>query len=360
MGNETMQTYNDGHILIGQTLKRGRGDGSWKAWWDQASLQNETPYYEGFIPVSEVLRRTFNYTAVPRRVAVEVPATADTMTHLSSDGWPMRWDVQLDRKAITHSETHHLLGLFKDGYRAHQLGETLIGQTSNIIGDTIGITSAGVIKDGRVGWLEVGIEQTQSIDGVGMDYRPNLLAGTSFDGSIATFWKRTVTATICDNTFEIARGITGQTFKIKHSRNSGFKIAEARQALNILEQTSADFEAEVTQLSRTTVTDQQWQSFLNELIPLSKDNEPLTGRALKLGQNKQDALKRLYNNDNRVSQWKGTALGVIQAVNTWGHHEQTVRGATRLERNAHNMLTGGQAKVDDEALSMLDKILANA
>ncbi len=38
----------------------------------------------------------------------------------------------------------------------------------------------------------------------GVAFRPNLLATTSFDGSIATTYKRTVTDTMCDNTRELA------------------------------------------------------------------------------------------------------------------------------------------------------------
>jgi phage/plasmid-like protein (TIGR03299 family) len=359
MTRETITYLNSGAILLGQTANRGSGNGSWRAWWDVASLQGESPYYEGFIPVSEIERRTFNFQAVPRRVAVEVPATIETMMHLSDDGLPMRWEVQPDRQAIARDDNNAVMGIFMDGYKAHQLGETLIGRTSNILGDTIGITSAGVIKGGAVGWIEVGIPETQSITKLGIDYRPNLLAGTSFDGSVATFWKRTVTKTLCDNTFEIARSIAGQVFKIRHSKNSGFKIKEARQALNILEQTSEDFEAEVTQLVQATVTDAQWRAFLDVHVPIVKDDgERLTGRGLTMATRKREQLARLWSHDHRVSPWQGTAWGVLQAVNTWGHHLQTVRGATRLERNAMNAIRGEQAKTDTGALAQLDRILA--
>ena len=37
----------------------------------------------------------------------------------------------------------------------------------------------------------------------GVAFRPNLLATTSFDGSIATTYKRTVTITVCDNIREL-------------------------------------------------------------------------------------------------------------------------------------------------------------
>jgi len=54
----------------------------------------------------------------------------------------------------------------------------------------------------------------------GFSFRPNLLATTSFDGSIATTFKRTVTATVCDNTKDLALAETDQAYKVKHSRNS--------------------------------------------------------------------------------------------------------------------------------------------
>jgi len=53
-----------------------------------------------------------------------------------------------------------------------------------------------------------------------VEFRPNLLATTSFDGSIATTFKRTVTTTVCDNTRELALTEKGQHYKVKHTRGS--------------------------------------------------------------------------------------------------------------------------------------------
>ena len=354
MSRETL-THLNNNVLIGNTAQRGN------AWHYKAELQgDQSNHYPGFIPVADVKERLFHFKAVPRRVAVEKPATVETMTHIDPEGLPSRWVVQEDRQAIDRDDTDETLGMFKEGYRAHQLGETLIGKTSNIVGDTLGISSAGVLKGGAVGWVEVSISDTQHLNKFGISFRPNLLCGTSFDGSIATFWKRTITDTVCDNTFEIARSINGQVFKIKHSRNSGYKVVEAREALHLIGSLSDEWTDEVTTLVTTTVTDRQWFAFLAELAPTTKDNTALTGRALTMATAKQDSLRQLWNHDARVSPWKGTAWGVLQAVNTWGHHKQTVRGATRQQRNDLNMVTGAQAKVDDEALILLDKILANA
>lgn len=48
----------------------------------------------------------------------------------------------------------------------------------------------------------------------------------------------------------------------------------------------------------------------------------------------------------------------MQAVNTYEHHEGTVRGAPRPERNMLRTVTGDFAKLDRETLSTLQKVLA--
>jgi poly-beta-hydroxyalkanoate depolymerase len=63
-------------------------------------------------------------------------------------------------------------------------------------------------------------------------FRPNLLAAASFDGSIARTIRRTVQATLCDNTLAVAQWEKGQTVKIRHSSGSLGRITSVRQALS--------------------------------------------------------------------------------------------------------------------------------
>ena len=59
-----------------------------------------------------------------------------------------------------------------------------------------------------------------------------------------------------------------------------------------------------------------------------------------------------------VTPWKGTAFGVVQAVNTHAHHYATVRGATRPERNMVRAVSGGVDTLDIGTLATLNKVLA--
>jgi phage/plasmid-like protein (TIGR03299 family) len=355
MSRETLATLNT-LTLIGFTDQRGR------AWHYRADEQGTEPnHYPGAIPVGDILRRLFAWQAVTRRVAVEIPAVIEEMDHLDGAGNPARWVVQEDRQAITRSDNHRTMGLFKDGYVPHQYQQWLLEAVSTLLGDTLAVSSAGLLRDGAVAWVEVSVPETVHLDGPGVSFRPNLLATTSFDGSIATQFKRTITNTVCDNTLTLALSEVGQLYRIKHSRWSGFKLGEARQALNVIETTADEFTAQVEALCQTTVTDRQWNEFLDAHVPFTgPDGHRLTGRSLTSATHKQDQLRGLWNHDDRVSPWKGTAWGVLQATNTWSHHLQTVRGATRADRNALAAITGTQAKDDDATLRLLSRVLSTA
>jgi hypothetical protein len=68
----------------------------------------------------------------------------------------------------------------------------------------------------------------------------------------------------------------------------------------------------------------------------------------------------LWRNDKRVAPWAGTAHGVIQMVNTWAHHDQTVRNATRAERNQLNTIGNEWENLDRETWSQLQQAMAGA
>jgi hypothetical protein len=61
--------------------------------------------------------------------------------------------------------------------------------------------------------------------------------------------------------------------------------------------------------------------------------------------------------DDRVAPWAGTAHGVLEAVNTYEHHEGIHRGATRAECNMLRTVTGAFGDIDRKTWSTLAKVL---
>lgn len=353
MSAETLTTLNTS-TLIGFTDQRGR------AWHYRAELQGaESNHYPGAIPVTDVERRLFNFRAMSVPAAHAVPITlADDMAGLITpdgilaDGTPYRWVATPDEQAVIRSDTGRKMGHFKDGYVIHQHSEWLLGTIATLLDGDLSIGSAGLLKSGAVAWVSIEVPETIHTP-EGVDFRPHLLACGSHDGSLSSTYLRTVTNVVCDNTMSVALGDRDQRVKVKHSRHSKVRIGEARQALALVHSIADDFAAEVAQLCRVTVTDRQWTAFLDTHTEITGK----TGRARTLADRQRGDLDRLWRHDARVSPWAGTAYGVVQAVNTWTHHEQTVRGATRAERNMTRAVTGGVDQLDRTTLATLRTVL---
>jgi hypothetical protein len=104
MSKETLPHLNT-NTLIGFTDNRGH------AWHYRAEEQgDESNHYPGAIPIEDVQRRLFDWTAQSRRVAVELPADVESMTHLDDQGQSMRWAVVEDRQGICRSDTGSVMG----------------------------------------------------------------------------------------------------------------------------------------------------------------------------------------------------------------------------------------------------------
>lgn len=336
MSAETMEWLNGGNILVGNTEQ------GYRPWWfDQAIAgQNaESVLYPQFVPVDDVLRRLFNFEVVDSPVFVEAP-----------NGEMLAVE---NKKAMVCSDNNAVLGIFSDGYRGHQYPEWLIQNVSNIIDGDVGINSAGLLKNRAVAWVSIQVPDT-IVTPEGVGFRPNLFATTSFDGSLATTYKRSVTLVVCDNTLAAGLSEGGQVYRVKHTRNSALRIASAREALSVLHTVEDEFSAEVKRLCEWAVTDQQFGKLLDLTCPVPEED----GRGKTMTLAKRDSLNELWVSDERVSPWRGTAFGALQAYNTYNHHGAIVRGATRVERNMLNAVNGNTAEADDTILRQLELVTA--
>lgn len=322
------------NILVGFTEKRGN------AWWYRASEDtSESNHYAGAIPVGDVIRRLFPWDAISVPLYVQTPLGM----------MPIE-----DRQGIARSDSYEVMGLFKEGYTIHQYREWLVDQVSTILGDTLAIGSAGLLRNGAQAWVSVEVPENITTP-EGVEFRPHLLAATSHDGSLATTYKRVVTNVVCDNTMAAGLAEKGMQYKVKHSKYSRAKLGDARDALALVHDIAEDFQAEVKALAETTVTDRAWSAFLDAYAPVPEK----AGRSYTLATQTRESLTGMWNNDNRVSPWRGTGWGVVQAVNTHVHHVQTVRGASRPERNMVRAVTGGVDTLDTDTVTMLNKVLSN-
>ncbi|GAA2019074.1 hypothetical protein GCM10009839_14290 [Catenulispora yoronensis] len=337
MSKETLEHLNT-NTLIGFTDKRGH------AWHYREEHQGgESNHYPGAVPVADILRRLFHWEAEPWLVQFKHPGTGEIIEDPS-------------RQVFIRPDTKSALGVFKDGYKGHQYRPWLVGNVQTMLDDSeLGVGSAGLLKGGAVAWVQVEVPDTFVISEAGVEYRPNLLAATSFDGSLATTYKRTVTNIVCDNTMAAGLAETGHQIKVKHSRNSLGRISEARQALDLVIAAASDFEAEVQELIRTDVSPKEWSKFVDAWAPLPEADAHKG--TITRAETKREQITQLWKADPRVSPWSGTGWGVVQAVNTWAHHSQGVRGTTRAERNMLRAVNGEVDNLDAGTIKLLTAVL---
>lgn len=329
MSRET-QEWLDRNVLVGFTTERGN------AWHHREGTDN---HYPGAIPVADVQRRLFSWEPVATILPCECP-----------DAETCKGEI----KIVTRSDNGHRMGVFAQGYQPHDYNEWLLQQVSYILGDTLQVGSAGLLQGGAIAWVSVEVPDTITTP-EGVAFRPHLLATTSFNGKVATTYKRVVTRVVCDNTRDMAMSEDGQQYKVKHTSNSDLRLTEARDALAMVHTIADDFQAEVKALCETTVTDAQWFRFLDLYAPPA--TEDATQRSRTMADNRRDALTAMYRTDPRASDWRGTAFGVLQAVDTYTQHVQTVKGAQRAERNMLNVIQGKFRDNEAEASTMLSAVL---
>jgi phage/plasmid-like protein (TIGR03299 family) len=342
MSEETASWLNT-MTLIGFTEQRGH------AWHYRAAEQLKEPnHYPGPIPVEDVRRRLFNW-----RVA-EGDVTSSAVV-IDADGVQAFEVRDSTRKAMLRppgafgpDDRGAILGIFKSGYEGHDYEEWLLGQVAAILDDDLAIGSAGLLKGGAVAWLSVEVPESITTP-EGVQFRPHLLATTSFDGSLSTTFKRVVQNVVCDNTHAVAMGEAGQQVKVRHSRHSKLRLADAREALAMVHTIADHFAAEVARLSSVKVSEGDWNRFLEQLAPVPPDD----GRSRTIALGRRESLTGLWNDDPRVAPWKGTAWGALQAVSTYTHHESTVRGMGRAERNMLRAVQGGAEALDRDTTARI-------
>lgn len=340
MSAET-STWLNTQTLIGFTEKRGN------AWHYRAEDQGDEPnHYAGAIPVEDVTRRLFDTVTVVSGTVESTVITPEGVSRLTDPTSQTLWRL----------ETGHRFGTFKLGYKIHDYNEWLLQNVATLLDADLAIGSAGLLRNGGLAWVQVELEDTIETP-EGVSFRPFLSAATSLDGSLSSTYQVGAQVIVCDNTLSAALGEKGASrIKIKHSRNSIGRITEVREALQLVHTVADDFSAQVAALCAVEVNDKTWAAFLDAHVELPKE----AGRSRTLAENKRDQLSQLWNNDLRVSPWKGTAYGVVQAVNTFTHHVGTTRGASKAERNAERAVLGKVDQLDNDTLDTLQKVLASA
>ena len=350
-------------ILVGNADKRPR------TWHDDPKLRERlglpSNHFEGPIPYSVVVERLFNWKAQAVPTANLIPCLKNSdgnydhkpevWLNVMKDGKPVmrngrnvqapHWISQSTRQGIVRSDNHLELGNHGAGYQIHDYEKWLLQLQSNVIGDSLSILGAGLLRNGAQAFVQVALPQTAFDDSTGMEFWPYIMASTSLDGSIATTFSGQTLYVVCDNTRDCAlrqAENAGRIFKAKHTSNSleTSRIGDVRQALGIISQTADNMLSEIHELAAIKVTPRQEVKIMDIILPLpQREDADFTERKLTIAENKRETFIETLRLDKMVSDWRGTALGVVHGANTYATHYTTIHG-DRVLRNFDRIIKG--------------------
>ena len=350
MSKETLEYLNAGNILVGGKAHRAF------TWWDHPELQTHGKqlFWDEFIPADAILNGPFGWTALEVEPTVEFPGEHGVTHKHRMEGY----------KAIVRNDTGKTLGVFKQGYQPHQPSQ-LVDLTMDLLGNEVGYTSAGCLRDGGVIWLEASVLREYHNDAAGFGFVPNLLVTTSFNGTLITDAIRTAKYSICDNTHEIARNAKVARVSAKHTKFSLDKLANSGSLLGIIEQDAVDLDDEITQMVQTEVSGKQFGKFMDLWVPIPEWKEGEPTNSLSIATKKRDAIQTMWISDPRVAPWKGTLLGAHNLISTWNEHgsadpdDDMAALGKRFHRNQLAILSGGLRKAQNEAEKALEMAMSS-
>lgn len=318
---------------LAENVLKGFTDVSGYAWHYQDGDDNHYPLG---VPMDEVKRRLFGFDQEAESLYVK-----RGNKYVKVDGHVAVTDPSDD--------TGTVLGVHGQDYQVHTFKSVLLDPVEAVIGnDDVQIGSAGLLKNRKVGWLQIERPDNVVLDS-GVSFRPHILLSTSLDGSYSTQINNSATNTVCDNTMEIARG-EGLKYRVKHTANSLSSLGDMATVIAQLVATQDAFTEEVEALLAESVNPQRFGKFIEAYVPiLDEDTKVSKTRAEK----KRETLTALWKTDIRVQPWAGTAWGVVQAVNTYAQHMSQLRGVPRVEKNMLMAIEGKWGDVDGRTLMTL-------
>ena len=346
--------------LVGMTDELGN------PWWGTGHFSGSVPMEDArrllTVNVTEHAIRTVNPTEaeVLRSIEAatdmaEVKKLAKQLRKLQTDGADTA-----KYKAIVDSDTGYVFQVATNRWTHHEYSEVLLENVATLLDASGGdLTIGSVIALDHRQKAVVQVRPNEGVTVGGDMILPWLAAFSSLDSTWATGYKPVRTRIVCDNTAAMARGERTAEHRIRHTAGSALKLSKARETVGLFFAGMDDVAKELEELMAAAIKPKSFDRILSNLWPLEAPaGEPkFTQHAVTRRENIRHTVRYLYETDPRVKPWNGTAWGVLQAVNTWGHHHQTIKGDDRVGRQARQLVDGKTDELDALTIAAINEAL---
>lgn len=209
--------------------------------------------------------------------------------------------------------------------------------------------TAGVLGQGEVVWGLANLGESTLIGGED-EIKYFLLFATSHDGSMSNEFRIVSERVVCRNTLRIAMSEkTKAAFKIRHTKNSGQKFADAKVVLANMGTDIKKMADRLNFLAGRKLTREGLTTVLDRLFPIKA--KEVNGVEIAVSSTRRDNILadilKLYevNDGNAFPAQRGSSYNLLNAITNYVDHERSSQNNGRAE----SALFGSGDKLKDEA-----------
>lgn len=238
------------------------------------------------------------------------------------------------------SSDNHTLGIVSGKYKIVQNHEAF-EFTNSLIGNGVTYETAGSLNGGKRVWLLAKLPESKILNDKFENY---IVFTNSHDGTGAVQACVTPVRVVCQNTLNLALNDASRRWSTRHMGDLQSKLAEGQRALGLAETYIKKLDEEANHLVEIKVDEAKIEWMFDRVFPVNFNKD--TERKIRNVQTMKENLFRCLKAPD-LTQYKGTAWGVINAVTDFADHAPPVRLTNNYQENNWGKIMIGHPVVDN-------------
>lgn len=294
----------------------------------------------------------------------EVMTKTPVFINVGSEDSPIYAEIP-EQYAVKRESDNRVFSFVTDQYKIFQPSECIDFLKEFVSADErFSLQTAGTLKHGAVVWAMFGFSEDMQV--MGEPHKFNLLATTSFDGTMSTLMQGTTTRVVCNNTLQASQW-NAAGVKVGHRTEWTNKVKEqAKRQLEQVLQSQAQYKALAEALAGIRIGEEKAKEFLSQLIftpELKTVRDAKTGKDVSVwtepstkASNNIDRLLQAYDTSKDEVGGEQTGWTLLNAVTRYADHEMGIKkrdGKDEQTARLESQLLGTASKFKAEGLKAL-------
>jgi phage/plasmid-like protein (TIGR03299 family) len=222
----------------------------------------------------------------------------------------------INRQALVREDTNEVLGIVSKQYQVFQNFQ-MFSFADNLVGEDLRYETAGSIFGGKKVFATTKYKKEWKVGDDQIDLY--LLLSNGHTGTDALKVAVTPVRVVCNNTLQLALSQANRIWSIDHFQTLEDKLEEARKTLYLTSHYMDKFVEFGDRMTDKKVSPAELEN-ITETI-LFPTQRVISNVAKKYRDKRIDAFEKCYNAAD-LSQYRGTAWGVINAVSDYSFHRK--------------------------------------